>query len=301
MLSLRPDHHPERIRKKLAQTSDAKKLASVKGKPPFGNVKDIGGALERAEKSAVISTRELLDIAEVLYVARRLLDYYNTDRRGELESTSLDEIFGRLQPDRTLENKITKAIVAEDMIADEASPELAEIRRKIKAAQNRIRESLQRYVQGETYSRYLQDNIITMRNGRYVIPVKAEYKNEIKGLIHDTSASGATLFIEPMAVVEANNELRELESREQHEIERILAELSADCAAVSDVISRDYHAITELALYLRRLSLRRRSRAYQPKSAVSGTGQASALDKNKVVPSQFFGGRQAAEIIPRWL
>ena len=175
-LSLRPDHHPERIRKKLAQTSDAKKLASVKGKPPFGNVKDIGGALERAEKSAVISTRELLDIAEVLYVARRLLDYYNSDRVCELESTSLVEIFCRLQPDRTLENKITKAIVAEDMIADEASPELAEIRRKIKAAQNRIRESLQRYVQGETYSRYLQDNIITMRNGRYVIPVKRNTK-----------------------------------------------------------------------------------------------------------------------------
>ena len=295
-LSLRPDHHPERIRKKLAQTSDAKKLASVKGKPPFGNVKDIGGALERAEKSAVISTRELLDIAEVLYVARRLLDYYNTDRRGELESTSLDEIFGRLQPDRTLENKITKAIVAEDMIADEASPELAEIRRKIKAAQNRIRESLQRYVQGETYSRYLQDNIITMRNGRYVIPVKAEYKNEIKGLIHDTSASGATLFIEPMAVVEANNELRELESREQHEIERILAELSADCAAVSDVISRDYHAITELAFIFAKAELSLRLDATAPalteeRCVELYRARHPLLDKNKVVPVTILLGK----------
>ena len=295
-LNLRPDFEPERIKKRLAQTSDAKKLATVKGRPPFGNAKDVGGALERAEKSAVLSTRELLDIAEVLYVARRLIDYYYTDKRGELESTTLDEIFDRLEPNRALENKINKAIIAEDMIADEASPELAEIRRKIKGAQNRIRETLQRYVQSETYTKFLQDNIITMRNGRYVIPVKAEHKNEIKGLIHDTSASGATIFIEPMGVVEANNELRELESKEQHEIERILAELSAECAAVSDVVSRDYYTITELAFIFAKAELSFRLDAAAPiltndRCVELYRARHPLLDKHKVVPVTILLGK----------
>ena len=295
-LSLRPDFEPERIKKKLAQTTDAKKLASIKGRPSFGGIKDVRSALERAEKSAVLSTRELLDIAEVLNVARRLVDYYYTDKRGELEKTSLDEIFARLEPIRVLELKITKIILAEDLIADEASPELAEIRRKIKAAQNKIRDTLQRYVQSETYARYLQDNIITMRNGRYVIPVKAEYKNEIKGLIHDTSASGATIFIEPMAVVEANNELRELESREQHEIERILAELSADCAKVSDVIARNYYAITELAFIFAKAELSFRLDAAAPtltndRCIELYRARHPLLDKNKVVPVTILLGK----------
>ncbi len=295
-LSLRPDSDPDRITKRLAQTTDAKKLTSIKGTPPFGSVKDISGALERAEKSAVLSTRELLDIAEVLYTSRRLLDYINTDKRGALESTALDEIFGRLKPDRALENKITRAIIAEDMIADEASPQLAEIRRKIKGAQNRIRETLQKYIQGETYSRYLQDNIITMRNGRFVIPVKAEYKNEIKGLIHDTSASGATMFIEPLAVVEANNELRELESREAHEIERILAELSSDCAAVSDIISLDYYCITELAFIFAKAELSLRLDAAAPvltdvRCVELYRARHPLLDKKNVVPVTILLGK----------
>lgn len=295
-LNLRPDYDTDRINLKLTQTTDAKKIASIKGTPPFGGIKDVNNAVDRAEKSAVLSTRELLDIAAVLNSARRLLDYNNADKRGSLESSTLDEIFGRLYPNRALENKITRAIIAEDMIADEASSELSDIRRKMKAAQNRIRDTLQRYVQGETYGKYLQDNIITMRNGRYVIPVKTEYKNEVKGLIHDTSSSGATMFIEPLAVVEANNELRELESREAHEIERILAELSADCAASSDIISRDYYNITELALIFAKAELSFRLDASAPKL----TGERCVelyrarhplLDKKKVVPVTILIGK----------
>jgi len=189
-----------------------------------------------------------------------ILDYINTDK---LFDTSLDEIFKRLIPNRELETKITRAIISEDLIADEASPELAEIRRKIKAANNKIKDTLQSYI-GGTRVKYLQENLVTMRNGRYVVPVKAEYKNEMKGLVHDTSSSGATLFIEPMAVVDANNELKSLASAEEHEIERILASLSAECAEASSVISLNYHNITELAFVFAAATLAIQMKAESP-------------------------------------
>ena len=148
-------------------------------------------------------------------VSRRLLEYIRMNRLFE---TVLDEVFERLTTNRSLEEKITRAIISEDMISDDASPELGDIRRKMRVINNRIREMLQHYTQSNDYSKYLQDNIVTMRNGRFVIPVRVECRNEIKGLVHDTSASGATLFIEPLAVVEANNDLRELTAKESREI-----------------------------------------------------------------------------------
>ena len=215
-LCLTPSDDEVEILRRLARTTDARRLTDVKGMPPFGTVKEVTGACDRAEKGAVLSTRELLDVAALLRSARMPLDYNQVNRTFQ---TSLDEIFERLLPNRSLEERITRSILAEDMIADEASRELAEIRRKIRDANSRIKETLQRYVNG-SYSKALQENLITTRNGRYVVPVKIEHKNEIKGLIHDTSASGATIFVEPIAVVEANNELRMLQSKEEHEIER---------------------------------------------------------------------------------
>ena len=159
-------------------------------------------AAERAYKGAILSPIELLEVASLFHSARAVADYGSVDRTFE---TCLDEIFARLMPNRELENKITKSIISEDMIADEASPALADIRRKIRLANNKIKDTLQSYV-GGVRLKYLQENLVTMRNGRYVVPVKAEYRNEIKGLVHDTSASGATLFVEPISVVEANNE-----------------------------------------------------------------------------------------------
>jgi len=156
-------------------------------------------------------------------------------------------MFERLTPHRMLEERIFRSILAEDMIADEASPALADIRRKIRNTNNKIKDLLQQYTSGGSMGKYLQENIVTTRGGRFVIPVKAEYRGEVKGLVHDTSSSGATLFVEPMAVVDANNELRALQSREAHEIERILLELSAACAEISGEISRDYYNINELA------------------------------------------------------
>jgi DNA mismatch repair protein MutS2 len=220
------DRDPE-ITARLRRTTDAVKLIGAKGTPSFGEIKDIGDACERSVKGATLTPRELLDVADLLRVCRRLLDYI---RANKLFATSLDEVFERLIPNKKLEDKISRAIISEEMIADEASPALADIRRKMRTVNIKIRDMLQRYTQNNEYSKYLQENIVTMRNGRYVIPVRVECKNEIKGLVHDTSASGATIFIEPVAIVDANNELRELESKEAHEIERILADMSADVA-----------------------------------------------------------------------
>ncbi len=234
----------EAILEKLGRTTDARRLIDFKGQPSFGMVKDVEGACERAEKGAVLSQRELLEIGNVLKTSRSLLDYIRTNKPFE---TSLDDIFERLFVFRPLEDKIYRSIISEEMMADEASPALADIRRRIRIESNRIKETLQKYIAGGSYSKYLQENIVTMRNGRYVVPVRAEHKNEIKGMIHDTSTSGSTIFVEPSAVVDANNEIRILETKEQHEIERILAELSGEVASVAYSVRLDYQNITELA------------------------------------------------------
>ena len=242
-LALAPSDEYDVVVARQRRTDDAKRLVGAKGYPSFSAPESVLGSSERAYKGATLSPRELLDIASLLYSARALSDYINNDKLFE---TSLDPIFARLLPNRALEDKIKRAILSEDMIADEASVELAEIRRKIRATNNRIKDTLQSYVGGARL-KYLQENIVTMRNGRYVVPVKAEYKNELKGLVHDTSSSGATLFVEPMSVVEANNELKSLMSAESHEIDRILASLSAECGEFSSAIGYNYHNITDLA------------------------------------------------------
>lgn len=241
---LEPAVDVDTVLKRQRRTTDAKRLCDAKGMPSFGGVKDVSESCERAEKGAILTPGELLSVAGVLRTSRTLLDYC---QGNHLFDTVLDEVFDRLMPNRTLEEKITRSIISEELIADEASDTLANIRRQIRITNNRIKETLQKYIQGGSHSKYLQENIVTTRNGRYVIPVKAECKNEVKGLIHDTSSSGATIFVEPAAVVEANNELRVLESKEDHEIEKILASLSAMVSESSNAIWLNYRNITELA------------------------------------------------------
>ncbi len=248
------------VARRLARTTDARRLCDVKGMPPFGSVKDVSDSCERAVKGAMLNMRELLEVARLLRSSRMLLDYSRSNRPFE---TSLDTVFERLLPNRTLEERITRSILSEDMIADEASTALADIRRKIREANNRIKETLQRFI-GGSYSKALQENIVTMRNGRYVVPVKIECKSEIKGLIHDTSSSGATIFVEPMAVVDANNELRMLESKEEHEIEKILYSLSSDVSAASESLRLNYLNITDLAFYFACGELSARMKASAP-------------------------------------
>ena len=242
-LALRPENDPDRIVRMQRETTEAKGMQNIKGMPSFGRVKDIRPIVERAEKGAVLSGRELLDLANVLRTSRSLLEYSRMNRR---ERVALDDIFERLIPDKKLEDRIHTAIISEELIADEASPTLSDIRRKIKNTNNKIKDTLQNFISG-AYSKYLQENIITQRAGRYVIPVKVECKNDVRGLVHDTSASGATLFVEPLPIVEANNELRVLQVKEQNEIERILAELSAACGAIGTSLTLNYQNITLLA------------------------------------------------------
>ena len=241
--ALVPSTDKDKIVANLTRTADARRLIGHKGFPSFYGEEEISASADRAEKGAVLSPTELLRVAHMLRCARGLIDYISADKPFE---TTLDEIFLRAIPNRDLEEKIFRSILSEDTIADEASPALADIRRRIKVTNNKIRDTLQSYVGGQQI-KYLQENLVTMRDGRYVIPVKAEYRNEVKGLVHDTSASGATIFIEPMAIVEANNKLRQLQAEEAHEIERILAALSAESGDACFSIRNDFLIITDLA------------------------------------------------------
>ena len=242
-LMLTPTDRLDMAKQRQTRTTDAKRLADAKGMPSFGSVSDVSDLCERALKGAILTPRELLDAAALMRTSRQLLEYIRTNK---LFTTVLDEIFERLTPSRMLEDRISRSIISEELISDDASPALADVRRKIRIANLKVRETLAKYT-GGAYSKYLQENIVTQRNGRYVIPVKAEHRNDVKGLIHDTSSSGATIFVEPMAVVEANNELSMLESKEQHEIEKVLAELSAAVAEISPALMLNYRNVTELA------------------------------------------------------
>ena len=283
---LMPSDDVETVLKRQRRTTDAKRLCDAKGMPSFGMVKDVSESCERAEKGATLSPGELLAIASVLRTARMLVDYCHGNH---LFDTVLDEIFDRLMPNRTLEEKISRSIISEELIADEASDTLANIRRQIRNTNNRIKETLQKYIQGGSHSKYLQENIVTTRNGRYVIPVKAECKNDVKGLIHDTSSSGATIFVEPVAVVEANNELRVLESKEQHEIEKILAAISAIVAENSSAIWLNYRNINELAFTFACAQMSISMNASAPKVTEERVielkrARHPLIDKDKVVP-----------------
>ena len=284
-LSLLPTSNIEAVKRRQSLTNDAKQMAGIKGAPSFNNAPEILDTVEKAEKNSILSPREILDVASVLQVSRLLLEYIHSDA---IKPCQLSVIFESLVPNKNLEAKIYKAIIGEDLIADDASPALADIRRKIRYQTNKIREVLQSYLSGEK-SKYLRENLITMRNGRYVLPVKNEDKNEIKGLIHDTSGSGATLFIEPIAVVEANNELRTLYGNEQAEIERILAEFSQQIADSALQIKNNYRSITEIAFYFACAELAYKMNAIEPeiteKRVISYVrARHPLLDKNKVVP-----------------
>ena len=283
--ALTPTDDYKTVLARQKRTDDAKRLISAKGYPSFSAEERVVAAAERAYKGAILSPIELLEIASLFRSARAILDYSSCDRTFE---TCLDEIFARVMPNRELENSITRSIISEDLIADEASTTLADIRRRIRLTNNKIKDTLQSYVGGARI-KYLQENIVTMRNGRYVVPVKAEYKNEIKGLVHDTSSSGATLFIEPISVVEANNELKTLAADEEREIERILAELSSECGNACSVISINYHSITELAFYFACATLANQMKAEMPRIVDERVitlkrARHPLIDRSRVVP-----------------
>ena len=263
---LRPETDPAEVALRLKETTAAVNKMVLRGSPSFSGVKPVAGSLQRADMGGSLNTRELLDIAGVLAAARSAKEYGESD--GE-EKSPIDVLFHSLHPNRFLEDKITGSIVGDGELADSASPELASIRRHIRATESKVRDILQKII-SSSQAKYLQESIIPQRSGRYVVPVKSEFKNEIPGLVHDLSGSGSTFFIEPMGVVKANNELKELQAREEKEIERILAELSAECAQFKDDITQDYDLLILLDVIFARAKLAYRMRACAPRIVERG-------------------------------
>lgn len=259
-LHLRPETEQEEVARLLKETTAAANKMILRGSPSFVGTRPVAGSLQRADMGGSLNTRELLDIAGVLAAARSAKAYGEGE---EDEKTPIDGLFHALHPNRFLEEKITGSIVGEGEIADAASPELAAIRRHMRATESKVRDILQRIL-SSSQAKYLQESIITQRSGRYVVPVKSEFKNEIPGLVHDLSGSGSTFFIEPMGVVKANNELRELQAKEEKEIDRILAELSAEAASFREDISLNYDLLVRLDTIFARAKLAGRMEAMEP-------------------------------------
>ena len=257
---LRPETDPAEVALRLKETTAAVNKMVLRGSPSFSGVKPVAGSLQRADMGGSLNTRELLDIAGVLAAARSAKEYGESD--GE-EKSPIDVLFHSLHPNPFLEDKITGSIVGDGELADSASPELASIRRHIRATESKVRDILQKII-SSSQAKYLQESIITQRSGRYVVPVKSEFKNEIPGLVHDLSGSGSTFFIEPMGVVKANNELRELQAKEEKEIDRILAELSAEAASFREDITLNYDLLIRLDSIFARGKLSARMGAMEP-------------------------------------
>jgi len=299
-LELRPFSDPDMMRELLAETSAAKHMMTLKSAPPFSGVKDIRGSCRRANMGGMLNTRELLDIAALLRASQASISYSSGER--DERRTAIDHLFDALCSNKFLENKISTAIVTEDEISDNASKELADIRRHMKLAGEKIRQTLNKIITSPTYSKALQESIITVKNGRYVVPVKSDQKGAIPGLVHEISSSGATQFVEPMAVVQINNELRELQAKEKQEIDRILMELSADVAAHTDDIISDFEVLTALDFIFAKAKLSYKLDAIEPEVSDEifvklNKARHPLLPKNKVVPIDIWLGGEFDTLI----
>ena len=259
-LRLRPSCDLGDVRSMLDETTAAFNLSTQKGYPGFTGVRDVSASLEHADRGGVLQPKELLHIAGVLKTARTVKDYLSEDDTDCL----LTPLFAGLSQNKYLEDRIHNAILSEEEIADTASSELADIRRHMRLQSAKIKDSLQKVISSPVYSKFLREPIITIRQGRYVVPVKAECRNDVPGLIHDVSATGSTYFIEPMSAVNANNELRDLELKEKKEIERILAELSAETSAHREDITDNFEILVSLDVIFAKARLAFQMKAWAP-------------------------------------
>ncbi len=288
-----PQTDAEDVERLQDETDAARDMIGLKGSPAFSGIKPVGESLYRADHGGALNTRELLDVAGVLRCARRVRDYWSDDGK----KTAIDFLFCALRGNRFLEERIFSAILEEDVIADSASAELADIRRHKRVAAAKGRQILQKIISSQSYSKVLQEAIITQRDGRFVVPVKAECRGSLPGLVHDVSSSGATVFVEPMGVVQANNELKELEAKEKKEIERILRELSAEAAGCSGDILSDYDLLVRLDLIFARGQLSYKMNASRPEIRRGGSvclrrARHPLLDTGRAVPIDIELGRK---------
>ena len=284
-LHLRPVSDLDEVCKRLEETSAAARMCTQKGNPGFSQVSDISPSLERAERGGSLHPKELLAIAGVLRCARIVKGYVSEDE----EPTVLQEMFAGLTANKYLEDRIFGAILSEEEIADTASTTLADIRRHMRIQSGKIKESLQKIISSPAYAKFLRDPIITIRQGRYVVPVRSECKNDVPGLVHDVSATGSTYFVEPMSAVNANNALRELQLKEQKEIERILAELSAEAAAYKENLELNVRLLVQLDVIFAKAKLAYHMNAWAPVMNDRGfvdlrKARHPLIDPKKVVP-----------------
>ncbi len=296
--AIRPLSDLQDVQALLAETTAASDLCTRKGNPVFGDVHDVSASLERADKGGCLQPSELLRIAGILRCARTVKGYVSEDD----PETVLDPLFAALTPNKYLEDRIFGAILSEEEIADNASPALSDIRRHMRIQAGKIKDGLQKIISSPAYAKYLRDPIITIRDGRYVVPVKSEHRADVPGLVHDVSASGSTYFVEPMSAVNANNALRELEVKEKKEIERILAELSAEAAAYRENIGLDVTMLIRLDVIFAKAKLGYRMRAWEPQMNDKGrlelrNARHPLIDPKVVVPISLHLGRDFDSMI----
>ena len=298
--ALTPETDPERVRYALKQTEDAFQLSLRFGTPAFDSFQDVCAAVRHTQSGARVSLKELLEIARLLRQISSLADWYG---HCEGMDTTLSDLFARLQPNPYLADLLERSIENEERLADAASPELAAIRRKITRAGIQLREKLEKMIKSPAMQTYLQESIVTIRDGRYVIPVKAEHRGDVAGLIHDTSATGQTYFIEPMAIVDANNDIRLLETQEIEETDRIIAKLCAACGEAAETMLSGYEIAAELNLYFAKASLGTMQQGMIPEISEDGSlilkkARHPLIDPKTVVPiSLHLGGDYHALII----
>ncbi len=300
--TLKPVADLKAIEKAQAETEEAVALLSYTGVQPVSPFEDCTAQIERARVGSTLSPRELLNVAGLLRAARQTKDALLANEEKAAQAPNVCSLASLLYPMRPLEEEISAAILSEEEIADDASTKLSAIRRRIRSANDRIREKLNSYIHSPSFSKYLQDPIITVRSGRYVLPVKAENRQNVPGLIHDQSGSGATLFIEPMAVVEINNSLREMAAEEREEIERILSQLSAGVSSGADPLLNDQKILAELDFIFAKGALSRSMFACQPKLNEQGhilikRGRHPLIDRDKVVPLDLWAGRDFTSLV----
>lgn len=285
-LSIEPCTQLDEVKKEITKTSDALELSVRYGTPMFYSFINICPLVEKAGSGATLGLSELIEIRRMLHQISELVKWHNDAENNE---NSLEYLFECLFPNDYLMRRLDSAIISEDELADDASAELASIRRKINRAGAKIKETLESMIKSTETKKYLQETRVTMRDGRYVLPVKTEHKGSVSGLVHDTSSTGATLFIEPISVVEANNDIRILKVQEQEEIHRIIADFSKQCADFKEQLISGYNASVKLSLYFAKANLAASMRACAPEISNDGIvllkkARHPLIDKNKVVP-----------------
>lgn len=287
------------IKKNLSETDEATKMILQFGTPAFSSIHDIRSAIKRAEINSVLSPEELLNIADTLRGSKALKKYYS---QCEENLPILSEIFENLYSNPSVEESVYHAIDTIDHISDHASSELLKIRTQIKNEEAKIQEKLNSIIRGNSYSKYLQENIVTLRNDRYVIPVKQEYRNNVPGLVHDSSSTGSTLFIEPLAIVEANNKIHELYIQEKIEIEKILTELSLKITEISSELNYLVKCLSKLDFYFAKAKFAIDINGFMPKLNENGyvnlkSAKHPLIEKDKVVPIDVYLGKDFKTLI----